>query len=184
MSRFPCSHHTTHAHEHTPHTLIFHVHTTCTHHTHTPHALHTHNTPRTHHTRHTPPYHTYIPHAYTRHTPHTPHAHIPQTHHTLIRHTHHTLYTHCTHTLHAHTHTAHARLWPRRPAGPAPPASPRRDAAGVWRCSEVGGPRTRPEHGRRRACPMHERAPLACHTGTRAHVHAPRPPSPGGRCAL
>lgn len=105
MSHLPCSHHTTHAHEHTPHTLIFHVRTTRTHHTHTPHTLHTHNTPRTHHTRHTPPYHTYIPHAYTRHTLHT----------------HHTLYTHCTHTRTLHTHGSgpgglQGRLRPRVPA--------------------------------------------------------------------
>lgn len=156
-------------------------------HAHTTHTAHAQHTTHTSHTPHTPIPHIHTTCIHTTHSTHTPHAHIP--------HTHHILYTHCTHTL----HTLHARLWPRRPAGPAPPASPRRDAAGVWRCSEVGGPRTRTEHGRRRACPMHECAPLACHTGTRAHVHAPRrggaaqrgawapaprPPSPGGRCAL
>lgn len=116
MSHLPCSHHTTHAHEHTPHTLISHVRTTRTHHTHTshthtPHTLHTHNTPRTHHTRHTPPYHTYIPHAYTRHTLHTHHMH--------------TYHRHTTHSIHsARTHYTHGsgpgglqgRLCPRVPA--------------------------------------------------------------------
>lgn len=126
MSHLPCSHHTTHAHEHTPHTLIFHVRTTRTHHTHTPHTLHTHNTPRTHHTRHTPPYHTYIPHAYTRHTLHTHHMHTYHRRTTHSYDTHTTHYTHCTHTLHAHTHTPpthgsgpgglQGRLRPRVPA--------------------------------------------------------------------